>query len=133
MPIKELVELFRSRDEIYAKLTEELLESVRETLLEAAVQYFNADIVWYEVMLFKGNVSASGVMNDEEKKLVRVSVPLDYIENGTKESIVEFFEKMANEPPLFDEDDSDLSELTDDQLAKLKLYEKTHNPGGNVH
>ena len=138
--LNELVSLFREREEAYQELTKGIFEKIKPTVLEGSKEYFNSTIKWYDVVLYPetGMLAAIGIMpaedENEEDKIVRVSVPLEIIAKNSKDDIVNFFEETEKKEILLKESEKELdNSLTPEQKQKLKLYEKMMDSEEKIH
>lgn len=159
--MSNLRELFNQREFAYLTLSQDILDEIGPTVLDAALEMLNIedeDVSWEDVQLVDdvitlvafvlyrpGDIAITEakekVLITEEnmdiyKRIIRIGVPLNIAETGTKEDIITFLKNIqatknannSNEPDTkmleakmkLTYDGFDTSDLSDDQLSQLQ-------------
>ena len=150
--------LFDARDEAHKQCTMVILETLQHTLIAAVLEFFeltSQEVTWIHVSINDDSLALIGTISDtatiketETDKQVtealsqagvstaprylRVGIPVNVIEGGTKESILDYFQKVSdNEEARVKEAEAqylaqmsndtgfDVSELTEDQRIRF--------------
>jgi len=154
-------ELFNQREFAYLTLSQDILDEIGPTVLDAVIEMLNLDdedVSWEDIQLIDdvitlvafvlyrpGDIATietkEKVLITEEtvdiyKRVIRIGIPLDVAETGTKENIITFLRNIqatkdankttdpdtkASEPKMnLTYDGFDMSELSDEQLRQLQ-------------
>lgn len=153
-PSSQIKSLFALREAALQECTVVILEYLRSTLISAIIDFFELnenDITWIHVSLTEqttltliGAIDNAGVGNDKVDKdaitqalktagvdgprYVRVVIPVDIVEKGTKQDFLDYFKKTQDNEAnvqkqaleqMSQQVGFDMSQLTEDQRDRL--------------
>ena len=155
---KHLRSLFEARDEAHKQCTMVILETLQPTLITAVLEFFelkNTEVTWIHVSINDGSLALIGTIaegasvkeTEAERQVadalsqagvstapryLRVGIPVDIVEGGSKQDILDYFKKVSDDEEtrtkeaeaefithLSESTGFDMSELTEEQRTSL--------------
>ena len=150
--------LFEARDDAHKQCTMIILETLQPTLIAAVLEFFelqSSEVVWMHVSINDNTLALIGTISETAKvketetekqvsdalshvgvsaapRYLRVGIPIEVVEGGTKQTILDYFKEVSdNEEARIKEAETqiltqmsedtgfDVSELTEDQRARF--------------